>query len=41
MIAASLLERRGIDPVENCLGSITACKSLEREMVDDESCAAE
>ncbi len=32
MIAASLLKRRGIDLVENCLGSIAACKSLGCEM---------
>ena len=37
MIAASLLQRRGIDPVENCLGSIAACKNLACEMTEDES----
>ncbi len=41
MIAASLLRRRGIGPVENCLGSIAACKSLACEMTDDDPYSAE
>ena len=37
MIAASLLQRHGIEPVENCLGSIAACKSLGCKVTDTAS----
>ncbi len=33
MIAASLLRQHGIQPVENCLGSMAACRSLACDMV--------
>jgi hydroxyacylglutathione hydrolase len=37
MIAAALLRRHGIEPVEDCLGSISACQNLEKcEVVDAE-----
>ena len=41
MIAASLLRQRGIEPVENCLGSLAACKSLACEMVSEDPGTAE
>ena len=36
MIAAAILRRQGIQPVEDCLGSISACKSVECEAVVQE-----
>jgi hydroxyacylglutathione hydrolase len=35
MIAAALLRRHGIEPVEDCLGSMSACKKLEKCQVVD------
>ena len=37
MIAASLLRRSGIEPVEDCLGSMAACRSLACQAVVDEA----
>ncbi len=41
MIAASLLRRSGIEPVEDCLGSMAACRSLACQAVVDEAGSAE
>ncbi len=34
MIAAALLKRHGIEPVEDCLGSMSACKNVKCQVVD-------
>jgi hydroxyacylglutathione hydrolase len=36
MIAAAYLRRQGIGPVEDCLGSISACENVECEVVQPE-----
>ena len=35
MVAAALLRRHGVEPVEDCFGSMSACKNVECEVVNE------